>query len=69
MNIVWTVLVPLAQETPKPEDVKAGWVAFAVFLALGLAVVFLWFSLRKQLRRVNFEEDDKDHDKEQGSGS
>lgn len=57
MNILWAVLLPLVDEPPAPEDVKAGWVAFAIFLLLGAAVVFLGFSLRKQLRKVDFEED------------
>jgi hypothetical protein len=57
MNILWAVLIPLVDEPPAPEDVKAGWVAFAIFLLLGAAVVFLGFSLRKQLRKVDFEEE------------
>ena len=57
MNILWTILPPLAEEVPAPEDVKAGWVAFGVFLALAAAVVFLGFSLRKHLKKVNFDED------------
>lgn len=65
MNTLWTVLVPLAQQTPEPEDVKAGWIAFGLFLLLVAAVVFLWFSMRKQLRKVNFEE--KDENSENGT--
>lgn len=49
-------LLVLAQDVPDPEDVKAGWLGFAVFLLLAAAVAFLGFSLRKHLRRVNFEE-------------
>jgi hypothetical protein len=56
MNIVWTVLVPLLDKTPDPEDVKPGWLAFVVFLLLAAAVVFLAFSLRKHLGKVNFQE-------------
>lgn len=52
------LLLLAAQETPEPEDVKAGWLGLFVFLALAAAVVFLWFSLRKQLGRVKFEETD-----------
>ncbi|QNN51649.1 hypothetical protein [Nocardioides mesophilus] len=51
---VW--LVAAAQKMPEPEDVKAGWLGFAVFLALAAAVAFLGFSLSKHLRKVNFEE-------------
>ena len=61
MTPVWTVLVPLiarlSEEGPAPEDVKAGWLGFAVFLLLAVAVGFLGFSLRKHLRKVDFEEE------------
>ena len=56
---IWTVLAALpflVVEGPAPEDVKAGWLGFSVWLALVLAVVVLGFSLRKHLKRVNFEE-------------
>lgn len=42
----------VAEEGPEPEDVKAGWTAFAVFGALILAVVVLGFSLTKRLKNV-----------------
>ena len=51
-----TVLLPLAQKVPDPEDVTAGWLGLVVFLGLAAALVVLWFSLRKQLRKVDFEE-------------
>ena len=51
------LVVRLADETPKPEDVKAGWTAFAIFLLLALAVVVLGFSLTKQLRRAQAAKD------------
>jgi hypothetical protein len=53
---VWAVLVPLVDEVPDPEDVKPGWLGFGVFLLLAAAVVLLVLSLRKQLRKVNFDE-------------
>jgi hypothetical protein len=59
MMSIWTVLaaVPfLVEEGPAPEDVKAGWLGFTVWIALVLAVVLLGLSLRKHLKRVNFEE-------------
>lgn len=62
MNMLWAVVLPLVDEPPAPEDVKAGWVAFAIFLLLAAAVAFLGFSLRKQLRKVNFEEEDSSAD-------
>jgi hypothetical protein len=49
--------VRTVDETPQPEDVKAGWGAFALFLLLIAAVVFLGFSLTKQLRKAQAAED------------
>ena len=46
-------LIVWADKVPNPDDVTAGWVAFAVFIALVLAVAFLGFSLTKHLRRAN----------------
>jgi len=45
------------EQGPAPEDVKAGWVAFAVFLLLCAAVAFLGFSLVKQLRKAQAAKD------------
>ena len=59
MTAVWTVLVPLEDKVPDPNDVKPGWLGFVMFLLLLAAVVFLGFSVRKQLRKVNFEEPGK----------
>lgn len=50
-------LVRIADETPKDEDVVAGWTAFVVFLLLIGAVVFLGFSLTKHLRRAQAAEE------------
>lgn len=44
-------------KTPEPEDVKAGWTAFVVFLLLIGAVVLLGFSLTKHLRRAEAAEE------------
>lgn len=57
---IWTVLAALPfliEKGPAPEDVKAGWLGFSVWIALVVAVVILGFSLRKHLRRVDFEEE------------
>ncbi len=47
-----SVILLLSDEAPKPEDVKAGWTAFAVFIGLILAVAFLGWSLVRQLRKA-----------------
>jgi hypothetical protein len=50
-------LVRVVDEAPEPEDVKAGWTAFVVFLLLIGAVAFLGFSLTKHLRRAQAAEE------------
>ena len=54
---VLTAVVSFADRTPEPEDVKAGWLAFGIFIGLILAVAFLGFSLVKQLRKVDAAEE------------
>ncbi|HET9422082.1 MAG TPA: hypothetical protein VFO49_13165 [Nocardioides sp.] len=46
--VVWVV-----EQAPEDEDVVAGWTAFAIFGLLIAAVIFLGFSLTKQLRKVD----------------
>jgi hypothetical protein len=50
-------LVLLVDEMPEPEDVTAGWAAFAVFLLLIGALALLGFSLTKHLRRAQAAEE------------
>ncbi len=47
----------LPEDGPEPEDVKAGWLGFGVFLLLVAAVVVLSFSLVKQLRKAQAAKD------------
>jgi hypothetical protein len=66
MNILlslYTVAVTLVEKGPDPEDVKPGWLGFGVFIALVVAVTLLWFSMRKQLKKVDFEEAPDDRPK------
>ena len=50
------VLLPLlvkgADKVPAPEDVKAGWGAFALFIALAVAVALLGWSMTRHLRKA-----------------
>jgi hypothetical protein len=43
----------VAQQAPEDDDVVAGWTAFAVIGLLIVAVVFLGFSLTKQLKKAD----------------
>ncbi len=54
------VLVSLTDQLPQgpePEDVKAGWTAFAIFLLLIGATVLLMFNFVKQLRKAQAAKD------------
>ena len=58
MNTLLAALVLVhaaVDKAPDPEDVKPGWLGFGVFIALAVAVVLLWLSMRKQLKKVDFE--------------
>jgi hypothetical protein len=46
------LFVGAADPVPAPDDVKAGWVAFGVFIALAIAVALLGFSLTRHLRKA-----------------
>jgi hypothetical protein len=63
----------LADEAPEPEDVTAGWAGLLVFLLLIAAVVFLGFSLVKQLRKAQAAKDagvyDEPDEPEKNSGT
>ena len=43
-----------------PNVVKPGWIALLIVLALGAATVLLWFSMRKQLKRIDVDRDGAD---------
>ena len=60
MNTLWVAAVlvlPLGVKAPDPADVKPGWLGFGLFLALAVATVLLWLSMRRQLKKVNFVEE------------
>jgi hypothetical protein len=67
------LVILLADQTPAPEDVTAGWTALVVFLLLIAAVVFLGFSLVKQLRKAQAAKDagvyDEPDEPEKNSGT
>ena len=67
LTTLWT-LVPHAEDIPDPNDVKPGWLGFVVVVGLGVAVVVLLLSFRKQLRKVDFPQpQDQPQDASPGS--
>jgi len=56
------VLLALAQlqdQVTDEEDVTAGWIYPAVFFALVAVTVLLWLSMRKQLKKIRFPDNDQ----------
>ena len=54
-----TGLVTLTESTtPDASQVKPGWVAFAIVVALCVVTTLLWLNMRKQLGKIRFEEKD-----------
>ncbi len=43
---------------PRDEDIGPGWGAFVVVVALCVVTTLLWLSMRKQLGKIRFEEQD-----------
>ena len=54
---VLSFVVSLVDEVPEEEDVKAGWMAFAIFIGLVIAVALLGFSLVRHLRKAEASEE------------
>ena len=51
------LVLSVEKAVPEAKDVKAGWLAFGVFLALIAATVVLCFSFVKQLRKAQAAKD------------
>lgn len=60
VDIVQAVVVPLLDEVPQPDEVRPGWVSTVLMVTLIVVTVFLWFSMRKQLGKVKFDEGPED---------
>ena len=67
MNTLVAVL-PLVAKDPSPRDVNPLWYWFGIFVFLAVATVLLWLSLRKQLKKVDFEVE-PDEPKKPGNGA
>lgn len=57
MHELYPLLISLVDEVPEPEDVKAGWTAFALFLIGCVVVGLLGWSLTRQLRKAQAAKD------------
>lgn len=51
---------------PKPADVKAGWVAFWIFIALAVAVAFIGWAMVRSLKKSRDTEERGGYDSDRG---
>jgi hypothetical protein len=64
------VVFAATPDVPADSAIGPGLLGFLVVVALGLALVFLYRSLRKQLRRIDFDADaTSDVDRMRADGS
>ena len=56
VDVLLTLTVVAQDSTDDDFGLQAGPYAFIFFVAMGLALVFLLFSMRKQIGRVRFDE-------------
>jgi hypothetical protein len=54
---VFSILVPLVDDVPDPEDVTPGWIYAVVIIGLFVVTILLWLSMRKQLGKIRFGDD------------
>jgi len=50
--LLMPLIVAGADRVPAADDVKAGWGAFALFIALAIAVALLGWSMSRHLRKA-----------------
>ena len=62
MSTVWLSSIVLALATdpvPDAKDVRPGWIALVTVVSLCAASLFLWFSMRKQIGRIQVPREDE----------
>ena len=47
---------PLLDPVPEANEVTPGWIFAAVFIGLFAVTILLWLSMRKQLKKIRFDE-------------
>jgi hypothetical protein len=64
--VLLQILVPLLDDVPEPEDVTPGWIYALVIIGLFAVTILLWFSMRKQLKKIRFDDGSSSDSDKQG---
>ena len=51
-----------------PNVVKPGWTALIITILLAFALVLLYFSMRRQFRKINIDDDETDVEQAEDAG-
>jgi len=51
-----TILIPLAASDEQMENVRPGWIPLIIVVLIGAFIAFLFFSMRKQLGKIDIPE-------------
>jgi len=54
---VLAVVLPMVEQAPAPEDIKPGWIGLGFVVALFVITLLLWTNMKKQIRKIDFDED------------
>jgi hypothetical protein len=55
--MITATLFRLLEADDAAADVRPGWIPLLIVLALGAFIAFLYFSMKKQLGKIDFPED------------
>ena len=59
----------LLADTPTADEVKPGWIALLIVFLMGVALFFLMWSMIKQFRKIDFEDDEPGDSGGEASGN
>jgi hypothetical protein len=68
-SAVLTVAVHAQDPVPADDEVKPGWIALGLTVLMVVATFLLWMNMRKQLGKIDFEEEpDEPAEADRGDG-
>jgi hypothetical protein len=67
--MITATLLPLMDADDAAANVRPGWIPLLIVLALGAFIAFLYFSLKKQLGRIDFPEGAEETEDENGDST
>jgi hypothetical protein len=57
LALAWSFAANAVSTDDGADNVRPGWIPFFIVLAIGAVIAFLYFSMKKQLGRINIPED------------